>query len=360
MPAYNANKRVKAAIESILSQSYSSFDFIITDDGSTDGTTSIINSYRDRRIIFFQNEGNRGVVSTRNSMIDYCLDNDYQYMAIMDADDIAYPKRLEKQVSILDADPILAVCGSSMKIERRNTVWFAPEDSASIKAGTVFGNQIPTSTATMRLRYLRQFNLRWDESYAPCADYHLWYKMLFVHNLRANNTGDIDMLYTYSPNGVSHGKGLIEQEKKDAKTKQQILSHFGIDSDFKSAMSFMRIALFRSDQIEDAQPFLKIASQLINNKSQSPVDHAYLSRCLSHRVSAYLSKVPKLPKVIELELIEMSSLTGNIDMLQGSFENSLRKLKFNYLDKWAPNISWVLTSFYFNLKKYLLTFLNKR
>ena len=189
MPAYNARHIIKRSIESILKQTYDNFTFIITDDCSTDDTLRAIKSFKDSRILLIKNDTNWGPAETRNEMLKYCIAKGYKYMAIMDADDIASPDRLKKQIEILENDPSLAVCGSSVLIQKKNTEWVAPTDFPGIKAECIFGNPIPTPTATFRLKFIEQYNLTWDKTYVPCADYHFWYLLLFKHNLRARNTG---------------------------------------------------------------------------------------------------------------------------------------------------------------------------
>ena len=356
MPAYNAEKMIGAAIDSILSQSYSDFVFIITDDCSCDSTADIIKSYKDKRILFLQNEQNNGVLATRNRMLAHCLANGFKYMAVMDADDIAYPDRLKKQVLLLEDDPALAVCGSSMKTERKNRVWIGPENPDQIKVETVFANVIPTPSATIRLRYLKQFDLKWDQNFYPCADYHLWYRMLFEHNLRAKNTGDVDMLHSYSPDGVSHGRGLIKQEEKDAAVKQLILSHFSIDTSFDDAMSFMWVALHRSKSVNDASSFLKIAKELLQKESESPVNFRLLQMALRRRAGSYLTRVEDIPDSIRSEFVRHGIIKNSRGMMVDAAEHWARKLKSEYLDRWAPRLSWFLATKYFALKKRLLIF----
>lgn len=100
MPVYNAEKYLSEAIESILTQTYKKFEFIIIDDGSTDNSLEIIKSYalKDKRIKFFTRE-NKGLVNTLNELIS--LSNG-KYIVRMDADDISLPKRVEMQVTFME------------------------------------------------------------------------------------------------------------------------------------------------------------------------------------------------------------------------------------------------------------------
>lgn len=100
MPAYNAAEFISEAINSILSQTFTDFELIIIDDGSTDNTVQIIQSYTDSRIVFIKNEVNLKLIKTLNKGIGLARG---KYIARMDADDISLPERFEKQISIFDS-----------------------------------------------------------------------------------------------------------------------------------------------------------------------------------------------------------------------------------------------------------------
>lgn len=111
MSAFNAEKYVGEAIESILRQTYRDFEFIITDDKSADRTADIIAGYarKDRRIRFFRNRRNLGLTKTLNLMLRKARG---EYIARMDADDIALPERFRKQVSFLDRRKDIVLVGT--------------------------------------------------------------------------------------------------------------------------------------------------------------------------------------------------------------------------------------------------------
>ena len=94
MPVYNAETFLREAIESMLAQTFTQFEFLIIDDGSTDSSVAIIKSYSDARIRFVQNEKNSGISATLNKGIELAS---CELIARMDADDIAYPERLQLQ-----------------------------------------------------------------------------------------------------------------------------------------------------------------------------------------------------------------------------------------------------------------------
>ena len=102
MPVYNAAKYLNTAIESILNQTFSDFEFLIIDDCSTDESAIIIESYNDGRIRFYKNEENTGISKTLNKGIQL---SKTEWIARMDSDDISYPNRLQQQYDFILANP---------------------------------------------------------------------------------------------------------------------------------------------------------------------------------------------------------------------------------------------------------------
>jgi len=102
MPVYNAEKYLKEAIDSILQQTFTSFELLIIDDASSDSSLQIINGYNDPRIRIIRNEVNKGISATLNRGIEMCST---KLIARMDADDISYPTRLQKQYDYFQQHP---------------------------------------------------------------------------------------------------------------------------------------------------------------------------------------------------------------------------------------------------------------
>jgi len=110
MPVYNAEKFLKEAIESILRQTFTSFEFIIINDGSTDSSLEIIEEFakRDSRIKYI-NRKNKGLIESLNEGIEI---SQGKYIARMDSDDVSFPKRLEVQYEFLEQNSEYVVVGS--------------------------------------------------------------------------------------------------------------------------------------------------------------------------------------------------------------------------------------------------------
>lgn len=108
MTSYNAEKTISEAIDSILSQTFTDFEFIIVDDGSTDSTLGIILNYRDERIHLVK-QCHRGRVPSLNHAVGLTQG---EYIANLDADDIALPERLDRQIAYLEDHPEIGLLGA--------------------------------------------------------------------------------------------------------------------------------------------------------------------------------------------------------------------------------------------------------
>jgi glycosyltransferase involved in cell wall biosynthesis len=173
VPAFNSELFVGPAIESILQQTLTDFELIIIDDGSTDDTLGVINSYKDPRIRVLRNAQNLGLATTRNIGIDAASG---RYIAWLDSDDLSHPSRLKRQVSFLDSRSNLALCGTwGRTIGLENNVPMRyPRKPASIRSRMVFDNPFLTSSVMVRSSVLKGLSERFREDYAPAEDYDVW------------------------------------------------------------------------------------------------------------------------------------------------------------------------------------------
>jgi len=113
MSVYNGSKYLAEAIESILHQSYTDFEFLIINDGSTDLSEKIIKSYNDRRINYIKNNENIGLTRSLNKGL--CLARG-KYIARMDADDISMPDRFKEQVDFMEKNENVVACGTFIEL----------------------------------------------------------------------------------------------------------------------------------------------------------------------------------------------------------------------------------------------------
>lgn len=172
--AYNSEKYISQTIESIINQTYPNIEILIVDDGSTDNTTEIVQSFKDKRIRLLKNEKNMGIPFSRNIGLAKAKGD---FIAIIDADDIAYRKRLEKQIIYLNKNPDIDVVGTYYKTMGNKyprvikTNLLTPEE---IKVYLIFYNNIANPTVLMRKKTLERHNIRYNLNYFVAQDYELW------------------------------------------------------------------------------------------------------------------------------------------------------------------------------------------
>ena len=180
LAVYNGELYLKEAIDSILSQTFKDFEFIIINDGSKDSTSEIILGYDDPRIVYIDNGVNKGLINSLNIGLSSSRG---KYIARMDADDISFPQRLQVQFDFMEANPEIGICGSYIEEifferpnERKNQKF--PENDSEIKAYTFFQAPFCHPTVVMRKALLEENNLLYPKEYYRAEDYALWVELL--------------------------------------------------------------------------------------------------------------------------------------------------------------------------------------
>lgn len=179
LPAYNAELYLKEAIDSILAQTFTDFELIILNDGSIDRTEEIILSYQDERIVYIKNEKNLGLIGTLNKGMDLAKG---KYIARMDADDICFPERFEKQVRFLEENLEYVICGTSgyrfynNLSERRN--FNVPLSDDHIRARLFFNTGFIHPSVMFRREVIVDNQLIFNNEYKYAEDYFFWMDIL--------------------------------------------------------------------------------------------------------------------------------------------------------------------------------------
>ncbi len=197
---YNGEKFLAESIDSILKQSFDDFEYLIIDDGSTDKTPEIIEACSDSRVRCIRLPENKGRPFARNTALDaLAAANDSEYTAWIDADDIAVPDRLKKQVDFLDAHKDVAVLGGHAQCfhesEHRISV---PTAYDAIKAQSICQCPILASTACVRRLDVEHYALRYHEELLRAQDYAYYVDMLLGTPLTVANLPDVLIHYRYA------------------------------------------------------------------------------------------------------------------------------------------------------------------
>lgn len=176
MPIYKTKEEyLREAIESILSQTFTDFEFLILDDCPEDDRESVVKSYKDKRIKYVKNEKNLGITPSRNKLIDMSKG---EYLAVFDHDDISLPTRFEKQVQYLDKHEDVGVVSSNVKSLIRGRVSTNPIDDFSIKMALIRTCAMTHPASMIRKSVLINNNIRYEERFSPAEDYALWCRLI--------------------------------------------------------------------------------------------------------------------------------------------------------------------------------------
>ncbi|GMT49866.1 MAG: glycosyl transferase [bacterium] len=182
MPVYNGEKYIDEAIQSILNQTFKDFELIIIDNASTDQTVKKIQAYQDPRIRLIQNPKNMGLVFSRNKALS---ESKGDYIAVLDADDIAYPTRLAEQTRFMDEHSDFALIGTWTEVFNsygQILSYWKPEFSPKeLLVHSLFINPLAHSSAMIRKTALP--DQRYQKDYAPAEDYDLWVRIASKHKV---------------------------------------------------------------------------------------------------------------------------------------------------------------------------------
>jgi len=182
MPTYNSAKYIAPAIQSAIDQTFTDWELLIFNDGSTDNTDEVVEPFlSDSRIQYIKQE-NLGQPKTRNQGVRMAKGN---LIALLDADDIWKPTKLEKQVAIFDKYPDVGVCGTAMELIRPTGEVFGAsycnEFYGRAVPGLVTGEVAIAMSASVTRREVFDKIGFFDEGFLPFSmDYDFWLRASLV------------------------------------------------------------------------------------------------------------------------------------------------------------------------------------
>lgn len=221
MPVYNGERYLREAIDSILNQTFTDFEFLIINDGSTDRSVEIIKSYNDPRIRLVNNKKNLKLIATLNRGLVLA---EGEYIARMDCDDISLQKRLEKQAAFMDAHPEVGVCGTWVKTIGKSARYISkyPRDDETIRCQMLFRPALAHPSVMIRKSIFAKYDLAYNSDYIHGEDYELWVRAS-RHMLLAN-IEEILVLYRLHPEQIGYCHREKQQVTGDSVRLNQIMS----------------------------------------------------------------------------------------------------------------------------------------
>ena len=197
MPVYNGDRHLRESIRSILSQTFREFEFIIVDDGSTDDSVEIVQSFKDSRIQLISNTRNEGLARSLNRGLDIARG---EYVIRMDADDISLPRRISVQVDFMDSRSELGAAGTWIRHfdeTGRKDVFRYSTDPKIIRCEVLFDSPLGHPTVIIRKNLFQSKGLKYDETFPYAQDYDLWSRA--TEQVSLSNIPRVLLLYRKYP-----------------------------------------------------------------------------------------------------------------------------------------------------------------
>lgn len=230
MSVHNDLQYLRESIDSILYQTFGDFEFILIDDGSTDGSGDFLKDLSDPRVALVVNPSNIGLTASLNRGLEIARG---KYLARMDADDISEPQRLHRQVEFLEAHANIGIVGCSRHLidDGGKTIAIAPalENDLAIRWKCLMGNPFAHPTVMIRRQALLDNALQYDPSFRTAQDYELWTRLL--PRMQAANLPEPLVRYRLR-NGISRGSKTQQLANHDRIIRlaiQRLLPGFHLD-----------------------------------------------------------------------------------------------------------------------------------
>lgn len=239
LPVYNAERYLAQAIESILNQSFTDFELLITDDGSTDRSLKILQAYAatDPRIRLLSRV-NKGLISTLNEMLELAQG---EYLARMDADDISTPDRLALQVKFLQQHPEIVCVGGAFDLidpQGRTVQWIPmPQHNDEIQQMLLIGRTIINHPCALIRRSALQQVGGYDPTMKTVEDLDMLLRLGEIGQLA--NLPEVVLKYRFHTHSVS-AKNIVFQSQMAQTACQQAWQRRGIQGNYDSPQPWYR------------------------------------------------------------------------------------------------------------------------
>lgn len=272
MPAYNAALYLAEAIDSILRQTFADFEFLVVDDGSSDATPQILEAITDPRLALLRHQENLGVIAALNRGLEAAKG---EFIARMDADDVAMPERLRRQIDFLRASPRTGLCGTWFRTfgGSRETTVRPPTAAEDAAARLFYESPLAHPSVMFRRALFSEHKLCYSQDYPHAEDFELWSRVAQVSEIA--NLPEVLLRYRHHDEQVSGVRKAKQEEsvaqirlrqlgricpdatQAERKTHLAILSNQGIDAEgiaVDIVESWLRHLVRRNDRAQGGFP----------------------------------------------------------------------------------------------------------
>lgn len=334
---YNDEKYVAEAIQSILNQSYKNFEFLIVNDGSTDGTKDIILSFKDERIRYLEHSENKGLEDSKNWGLEEAKG---KYIAYIDGDDISEPDRLQLQLNYMEEHPETGIC-STRKIlfGLENRVLEHGEHDFEIRGYALFGTPMEHPSCMVRTEVLRKHHIKYRKDFYVAEDYPFMVDLLEkskaycvqiplirkrIHNQR-----------------ISVLKKEIQNESAARASRMAFKVLLGVEAGEKERFAFKRCWTSKPE-LTDLAILENLKNKIIIEGELSSDDiefRQYIKNRISKTISDLQTKLKTFPDRIEELRVKVEELGREVEK-----QKTLNVSTKNELEAMRQSLSWKITA----------------
>jgi len=311
LPVYNAQRYLTDAVNSILYQTYTDFELIIVDDASQDNSWSILQRISNMapRIQLHRNEKNLGLARTLNIGLTLARG---RYIARMDADDIALPQRLKKQVTYLENHPQTGLLGTNIRyIDTKNQFLVphkpkheSPESPVVIRWHLLWHNVIYHPTVMIRACLLANTGYRYDENLVAAQDYDLWTRLL--PHCKVARLHEVLVHYRIHETSISRAKRQ-QQHEITGRIVQRELATIANDTPTETIAALARSITSKTiefDQIKPAFDLLNFIYDKYTERDMSEVDYSQITEDMVTRCLRFVDVYAHSHFVLSMQLLQ--------------------------------------------------------
>jgi|GEM_PF-418767 len=225
IPTYNAGRYLADAVTSVLEQDFTDFELLLIDDGSTDDTAAILQTFTtDSRVRLLRNKSNMGLIRTLHRAYSECR---APLIARMDSDDICARTRFSQQVAFLQANSDVGIVGGAIRFfgTVAPSVFHFPTDHAAIRPAMLFYCPLAHPALMFRRELVDQGLLRYDDDFRHAEDYHLWSRLLL--QVKAANLPNVILDYRLHAQQISSDSS-DKQYAASLRVRHKMFSECGV------------------------------------------------------------------------------------------------------------------------------------
>lgn len=291
MPVYNGEKYIEASIKSVLDQSFTDFELLVLNDGSTDASESVVQSFKDERIRLINNEKNIKLIATLNRGLKEARG---KWIARQDCDDMSLPHRLERQLAYLESHPKTRLLGTKVRIvdNSGNTI------SETKRPGTHYQNKWSLLFATTFMHSSVMFCAKtvrdlggYATTYLHAEDFELWSRLVNSHEVSQMDETLVCLRKHEESIGAQHNTDQQYRNIDISKRNISWLSIKGFDNQRVTSMLewYRKMGKEQLEKKAIYKTFVQLyAGFLKNNPSMSATDKHWIAKDLQMKCSSLL------------------------------------------------------------------------